>query len=389
MNKLSKVIICLLGFLTLSVGLYAQDTKLTIKVTNVPLVEVIDQIEKESGCFFIYSKSLLDEQKIVSLNVKDAPLAEALNELFSKTDLEWKIKKNHILLSKKEDPASNSSKAVKRTLSGIITEAATEQPVPGATILIDGTTTGTISDLNGRFSFEVTDGSVIKVTCLGFRDETFVCNSYTNNVNISLREDVNLINEVVVVGYGTVSKKNITTAIASVKTDEVQKAANSNLNSLLMGRAPGLQATQSSGQPDGKVNISIRGGGTPIYIVDGVVMPAGAISMSSSNINMPSNVNRSGMGSINPADIESIEVLKDASAAIYGVRAADGVILITTKQGQNGKPKVTYDGSYSFVKNYPYLQTLNAREFMVFANVMNKETYMYNNSMYPYGSAVL
>ena len=151
MNKLSKVIICLLGFLTLSAGLYAQDTKLTIKVSNVPLVEVIDQIEKESGCFFIYSKSLLDEQKIVSLNVKDAPLAEALNELFSKTDLEWKIKKNHILLSKKEDAPSAPSKAVKRVLSGIITEAATELPIPGATILIDGTTTGTISDLNGRF----------------------------------------------------------------------------------------------------------------------------------------------------------------------------------------------------------------------------------------------
>lgn len=388
MNKLSKVIICLLGFLTFSASLYAQDAKLTVKVTNVPLVEVIDQIEKECGCFFIYSKSLLDEQKIVSLNVEEVSLAEALNNLFSDTDLEWKVKKNHILLSKKEEPVSSPSKSATRVLSGVITEAATELPVPGATIFVDGTSTGTISDVNGRFSLEVTDGSMIKVTCLGFMDETFVCNSYTNNVTVGLKEDVNLINEVVVVGYGTVSKKNMTTAIVSVKTDDVQKAANSNLNSLLMGRAPGLQATVNSGQPDGKVNISIRGGGTPIYIVDGVVMPAGAISMSSSNINMPSNINRSGMGSINPSDIESIEVLKDASAAIYGVRAADGVILITTKQGQNGKPKVTYDGSYSFVKNYPYLQILNAREFMVFANVMNKETYMYNNSMYPYGSAV-
>lgn len=383
MSKI-KTICCSLAFLMLfgAVAL-AQEARLSLKVDNVPVTYVIDQIEKQSGYNFLYSKSVLDERSTVSLDVKDATLTQVLDKLFSGMGIEYKIEQKQIVLNTKQ----GFRKQVRQShvLQGVVVEAANDVPVPGAAVMIDGTQKGAVTDLDGRFSLEVPDGSMIRVSTIGFKDEVFVCNSYTNDVTVQLKEDVSLLNESVVVGYGTVSKKNITTAIVSVKADAVQKAANSNVNSLLLGRAPGLQATQNSGQPDGRVNLSIRGGGTPIYIVDGVVMPSNAISISSSSMGMPSNVDRSGMGSINPADIESIEILKDASAAIYGVRAADGVILITTKQGQIGKPRVSYDGSYTFVRNYPYLQVLNAKEFMVFSNVMNKETYLYNNSMYPYG----
>lgn len=376
---------CILLLILLTAPAFAQDARLSLSVSDVPVSQVIDQIEKDSGCYFIYSKSVIDEQRKVSINVKNASLSDVLSRLFAGTNVVYKIEKKQIILSEKTETPKKSSSPATHVLSGVVFEDATDQPLPGIGVIIDGTSTGTVTDLDGKFSLNVPDGSMIRVSGLGFKDETLVCNSYTDDITVRMKEDANMIDELVVVGYGSVSKKNMTTAIVSVKADEVQKAANSNVNSLLLGRAPGLQATQNSGQPDGKVNLSIRGGGTPIYIVDGVVMPSGAISISSESMNMPSNVNRSGMGSINPADIESIEILKDASAAIYGVRAADGVILITTKQGQIGKPKVTYDGSYSFVRNYPYLQVLNAREFMVFSNVMNKETYLYNNSMYPYG----
>ena len=154
-----------------------------------------------------------------------------------------------------------------------------------------------------------------------------------------------------------------------------------------MGRAAGLQTVVNSTQPDGKVNISIRGGENPIYVVDGIVMPGDAISTNGGETGLPSNVNRSGLAGLNPADIESVEILKDASAAIYGIGAANGVILITPKKGKEGSPSISYDGSYSFVRNYPYLDALNSQQYMELANVFNKENYLYNKKQYPYGPA--
>ena len=265
--------------------------------------------------------------------------------------------------------------------SGRVIDRRTSEPVIGAAVMVEGTNDGVVADADGSFSMEVQAGSVLRVSSLGYKDGTVRLTAASEGMLIRLDENLDVLEESVVVGYGTVNKKNLTTAIAQVKTDEVPKAANPNINQLLLGRAPGLQATQNSGQPDGKVNISIRGGGTPIYVVDGVVMPAGSISIGGEGMTMPSNVNRSGLGGLNPADIESVEILKDASASIYGVRSADGVILITTKKGKAGKPRVTYEGSYSFVRNYPHLQVLNTQEYMIMFNVFNKETYLYANKM--------
>ncbi|MGN0190071.1 MAG: secretin and TonB N-terminal domain-containing protein, partial [Candidatus Cryptobacteroides sp.] len=308
MNRSAKIICLLILSLTVSLVAYAQNTRLTINVTDVPVAAVIDQIEQQSGYYFIYSKNVIDENRTVSLKVKDASLKEVLNSLFAETGIAWKIEKKQIVLSRKTESASVP---VSRIVSGRVLEDSNGLPMQGVTVMIEGTTTGTSTDGDGRFSLKVTDGATIRISSIGFKDEILTCQPGIDNVTVLMKEDFDVLSESVVVGYGTVSKKNMTTAVVSVKADEVPKAANSNLNSLLMGRAPGLQANQTSGQPDGKVDLSIRGGGTPIYVVDGVVMPSSAISISSGNINMPSNVNRSGMGSINPADIESIEILKD------------------------------------------------------------------------------
>ena len=188
-------------------------------------------------------------------------------------------------------------------------------------------------------------------------------------------------------GYGAVSKKNLTTAIAKVAVDEVQKTGTTNMSQLLMGRAAGLQATMTSAQPGGGVNVTIRGGGTPLYVVDGMVMPAGSLEGSSGGTTpvLPSSVDRSGLTGLNPDDIESIEVLKDASASIYGIAAANGVVLITTKKGKQGKTRVSYDGSYTWVVNYPYFTQLSGKEYMEQVNVWSKELYLVNNKMGVYG----
>ena len=259
----------------------------------------------------------------------------------------------------------------------------TKEPIVGATVIVEGTTKGTTTDSQGRFRIEGNKSLVLSISYIGYTTQTVRAAAGTG-IEVYLTEDVKLVDEVVVVGYGTVSRRNLTTAIAQVKPDDVPKAANSNISQMLLGRAAGLQATVNSSQPDGKVNISIRGAGNPIYVVDGIIMPSNTIGLGSAT-GLPSNVNRAGLAGLNPADIESVEVLKDASAAIYGIGAADGVILITTKKGSEGAPRISYEGSYTFTRNYKYLDVLDAQEYMNIANVYSKENYLYNNKQYPYG----
>lgn len=259
------------------------------------------------------------------------------------------------------------------------------EPIIGASVVIKGSTTGSITDINGNYSLKAKQGDVITFSYIGFKSVSKTVKG--NRIDVVLMEDANLLDEVVATGYGSVSRKNLTTAIAKVKADDVVKTGTTNMSQMLMGRAAGLQATLSSAQPGGGVSMTIRGGGQPIYVVDGVVMPTDEFVAGSggSATVVPSSINRSGLAGINPEDIESIEVLKDASAAIYGINAANGVILITTKQGKSGKMKVSYEGSLSTVSNYPYLKQLNAQEFMTYANIFKKEQYLYNHKMVPYG----
>ena len=259
------------------------------------------------------------------------------------------------------------------------------EPVIGASVMVKGQQKGVVTDIDGNYSIDVAKGETLQFSYIGFRNVQKVVNKAT--LDVVMTEDANVLNEVIATGYGAVSRKNLTTAIDKVKGDDVIKTGTTNMSQMLMGRAAGLQATVSSAQPGGGVNINIRGGGEPLYVVDGVVMPSDALEGSSggSATVMPSSVNRSGLAGLNPEDIESIEVLKDASAAIYGINAANGVILITTKSGKKGKMKVSYEGSLSMVRNYKYIESLNATDFMNYVNVFKKEQYLYNNKMAPYG----
>lgn len=259
------------------------------------------------------------------------------------------------------------------------------EPVIGASVVVKGQQKGVVTDVDGNYSIDVAKGETLQFSYIGFRTVQKAVSKST--MDVVMTEDANVLNEVIATGYGAVSRKNLTTAIDKVKGDDVIKTGTTNMSQMLMGRAAGLQATMSSAQPGGGVSINIRGGGEPLYVVDGVVMPADALEGSTGGTNtvMPSSVNRSGLAGLNPDDIESIEVLKDASAAIYGINAANGVILITTKSGKKGKMKVSYEGSLSMVRNYKYLEQLNATDFMNYVNVFKKEQYLYNNQMAPYG----
>ena len=259
------------------------------------------------------------------------------------------------------------------------------EPVIGASVVVKGQSKGVVTDVDGNYSIDAAKGETLQFSYIGFRTVQKAVNK--NTMDVVMTEDANVLNEVIATGYGAVSRKNLTTAIDKVKGDDVIKTGTTNMSQMLLGRAAGLQATLSSAQPGGGVSINIRGGGEPLYVVDGVVMPSDALEGSSggSTTVIPSSVNRSGLAGLNPEDIESIEVLKDASAAIYGINAANGVILITTKSGKKGKMKVSYEGSLSTVSNYKYIESLGAQDYMNNVNIFKKEQYLYNNQMAPYG----
>ncbi|MCI6112164.1 MAG: SusC/RagA family TonB-linked outer membrane protein [Rikenellaceae bacterium] len=368
--------------LLLAPKLSAQQEKISLNINNASLKVFFNEIEKQTEWTFSYRDSEIERKPGITLAVKDSPLADVLNTGLTPAGLLWKIVGDKIVITPSHKETSPQQDETV-TVSGRLTDSRGEALI-GASALVKGTTNGVVTDIDGKFSLTVHKGETIEFSCLGFLSQDYKA-LRTTTLEISLRDDSVLLEEAVAVGYGTTSRKNLTTAIATVKTENIAKSANSNVSQLLMGKAAGLRANISSPQPGGNVDISIRGGGTPIYIVDGIMMPGGSLEVGNGSIETPSSINRAGLAGLNPGDIESVEVLKDASAAIYGINAANGVILITTKKGAEGSPRVTLETSYSFVRNYKYLEPLTTTEYMNFANIFSKESYLLNHDMRPYG----
>jgi TonB-linked SusC/RagA family outer membrane protein len=246
------------------------------------------------------------------------------------------------------------------------------EPLIGVTVSVSGSKTGTVTDLDGTFSISAAPNSVLKFTYVGYQAQEIRLNGQTM-VNVTMQEDQKQVEEVVVVGYGSVKKSNLTGALSTVKMADVSQVATESVSKLLVGQVPGLSIRQNSASPEGGYDMVIRGsasisaGNTPLYVIDG--FPGGDIN------------------TINPADIESVEVLKDASAtAIYGARAANGVILINTKKGKEGKMNINFKSDMSFqtISN-PY-KSVNAKDYMRMANEYFHEEWLYQNKIAPYGN---
>jgi TonB-linked SusC/RagA family outer membrane protein len=280
---------------------------------------------------------------------------------------------------------SISGAYAQQTVAGTVTAKEDALTLPGIAVTIKGTTQGTSTDAAGKFSIKAADGAVLVFRGLGYELREVTVNGTTLNVTLDTKQ--NGLNEVVVIGYGTTTRQNITTAVTKVDPKSIPQAANNSIPQLLFGRAAGLQVSQASSQPGGNINLSIRGRGNPLYVVDGVIFPNDALEPGNGTIAGETNgVSRGGLAGLNPEDIESIEVLKDASAAIYGVNAANGVILITTKKGKSGKLNITYNGSYSFEKNASYLQPLNATQYETLYNQLITDQYLGTNGQAPFGT---
>jgi TonB-linked SusC/RagA family outer membrane protein len=287
---------------------------------------------------------------------------------------------------------SFSALAQQKTVTGRVLDAGSK-PLQGVTVSVKGKTTATSTNENGDYSINAAQGDVLVFSSVGFGEfAERVRTSNTLNVTMSVSETD--LNEVVVVGYGTLQKKEITGSIVSLKTDNIPKSANVSVNNLLQGRAAGLNLNLVSAQPGGRLNVSIRGGGTPLYVIDGVPLfnyrstePSIVSFGSAVETGFNGGVDRDPLASLNPSDVESVDVLKDASAtAIYGSAASNGVILITTKKGKaNSGVTTEYRGSYTVQSPKDYFELLNAKEFMQQQVRLSKDRALYLANAAPYG----
>ena len=254
-----------------------------------------------------------------------------------------------------------TASAQTETVKGVVTSAADGEPLIGATVMVKETKAGTVTDLDGNYTTKVAQGQTLVVSYIGYETKSI---KYTGQatVDVALENDASTLDEVVVVGYGVMKRSDITGSVVSVGEEDIKKSVITSVDQALQGRAAGVQVTQNSGSPGGGISVAIRGvnslnGNEPLYVIDGVAVDG------------QTNGNSSALSSINPSDIVSMEVLKDASAtAIYGSRASNGVVLITTKKGQAGKPTISYEGYYAVQKIPTKLETMNLREYAVLYN---------------------
>ena len=333
----------------------ASAQRVSISLNNVKVEKILSTITKQTGLSVAYSKQIVNLDRRVSIQVEDADVAQVLEKLVADTNLSYEIRNNKIyLFEKRYETSAPAVLQQKKLISGTVTDTKGE-PIIGANVVIKGTTTGTITDIDGHFDFEVPNNATLQISYIGYQTSEVEINDKTS-FTISLKEDLMALEEVVVVGFGTQKKANLTGAVSQVSSEAFEGRSVSNVAQALQGAMPGLNISQSQGYLDASPSINIRGIGTigdgssgsPLILIDG----------------MEGDMNR-----LNPQDIESVSVLKDAAASsIYGSRAPFGVILITTKKGKEGKLSVNYNNSFRWNKAINMPQSVDSYTFATYFN---------------------
>jgi TonB-linked SusC/RagA family outer membrane protein len=343
---------------------YSQVAKISLKMENKPLELVMDEIEKQSEFYFIFNQKQIDVNRTVSVSEENKQINDVLKDIFNGTNVYYAVLDRKILLS--TEPLENETKLLslsqalqQQQITGKITDAATGEAMIGVNIQVKGTSIGAITDVDGKFSLpaSVDKNSTLIITFIGYQKmEVPVDGKF--QVNIQLTPDMTVIDEVVVVGYGTVKKETLTGSVTNIKAADIITTKSENLISNIQGKVSGLMVRQLTGEP-GKFNnyVSIRGFGTPLVVIDGVPRDGTA-----------------DMAQLNPNDIESMSVLKDAAASIYGMNAANGVIIITTKKGSEGKAQFSYSNLFGVKGATGIERTVDAYTYRVMKNEMDRNS---------------
>ncbi|HRZ97212.1 MAG TPA: SusC/RagA family TonB-linked outer membrane protein [Paludibacter sp.] len=363
-----------IAILTLGIAI-STTAQVSVKANNLPIRQILKTIEKNTDFKFFYNDNFAALDKVASLSVTNVPIDNALASLFKESGISWEKKDNNQIVlvpEKKSERQQAQSDGQALKISGTITDPETGESMIGVNVIVKGTSQGVISDSNGKYSLNVTRPATLVFSSIGYITQNVqVTNQST--LNISLEPDTKKLDEVVVVGYGVQKKSDVTGAMISVGEKEIKARPVNNALEAMQGKAAGVDITSNERPGEiGQINIrgvrSITASSSPLYVVDGVPL------MSSS-----------GIETINPSDIESIDVLKDASAtAIYGSRGANGVILVTTKSGKDGKLTISYSGSVTSENIHDRTKMMNADEYLTW----RRWAYYYADpTKYPRGDA--
>lgn len=343
--RISTFLLMVCVFCSYAGNAHSQNAKVSIHMNNVKLDKILNEIENQTDYLFIYNNQV-DINKITSVKVKNEAVAQVLDRILSGTGINYELEGTHIILTTEAIKDLHAQQQAK-TVTGTVTDVS-GKPIIGANIRIKGTTTGTITDIDGNFSIEAEPQSVIEVSYIGYLTQETVINNQ-KSIRFLLKEDTKTLDEVVVIGYGVQKKADLTGSVANINTEKLNTQSNANIGQALQGKIAGVDIVSQGGAPGSGTRIMVRGIGTlnnasPLYIVDGMYMNS--------------------IDHINPNDIASIDVLKDASsAAIYGSRAANGVIIVTTKEGSNteGKPIIDLSVNLGISTASKFLDMLDAK----------------------------
>lgn len=343
--RISTFLLMVCVFCSYAGNVHSQNARVSIRMNNVKLDKILNEIESQTDYLFIYNNQV-NIDKIASVRAKNEAVAQVLDKILANTGINYELEGTHIILTTEDVKSTNTAQQVK-TITGMVTDTSGEAII-GANIRIKGTTTGTITDIDGKFSIEAEPRSVIEVSYIGYLTQEVLVNNQ-KSIRILLKEDTKTLDEVVVIGYGVQKKADLTGSVANINTEKLNTQSNANIGQALQGKIAGVDIVSQGGNPGAGARIMVRGIGTlnnasPLYIVDGMYM--------------------SSIDNINPNDIASIDVLKDASsAAIYGSRAANGVIIVTTKEGTNteGKPIIDLSVNVGISTASKFLDMLDAK----------------------------
>nr|MBD3620628.1 SusC/RagA family TonB-linked outer membrane protein [Sunxiuqinia sp.] len=362
--KLIVLLICGLGLLSSMAGKsYAQSARLTFALKDVSIKSVLKHIEYNSEFSFMYDNNEIDANRKVNIEVKDETIETILNRLFG-NETDYRIIDRHIILfpGEKHRPGDSNNymrkQQVQQKVSGKVTDSS-GLPLPGVTVIIKGSAQGTVTNADGDYTLtNIPEDATLVFSFVGMKTQEIPVAANTS-INVIMFEEAIGIDEVVAIGYGTVMRSDLTGSVASVKSEELKNTPITNISQTLQGRVAGVNVRQSQTSPGGDITVRVRGISTfmgetkPLYVIDGII---------GGDIN-----------TINPTDIESIEILKDASStSIYGANGANGVILITTKSGKEGKNRIHFDGHFGVQQVTRTLDLLNAKEWAEIDNYRNE-----------------
>lgn len=371
-----------LGLCQVNASVYSQNTRFDLDLKNTSIREVFREIEMKSQFHFFYGDNLLLLEKLVHVNAENTTVDKILDKLLAGSEYSYKILESNLIVIA---PRNFVSRQEPEKLIGTVTDGSNGEPIVGANIVIEGTTMGAISDINGKFALDIPKpDAILVVSFIGYNKNRIPVKGQTV-FDIKLYADVKNLDEVVVVGYGTIRKSDLTGSVAKVSTDKAAEHAYTSVEQMIQGRASGVQITQNTGALGSGMTFSIRGANSvsgsnqPLIVIDGYPFESGSTTAKTGADgtyagDVPGN---NALASLNPNDIESIEILKDASStAIYGSRGANGVVIITTKRGKEGQERIDYNFRSDFSNLPRKINVLSTQEYIAYSN----EAYMDKNN---------